>query len=302
MQVVGEPFVSREAILAILHLGQVATESRFRTLRTRGAASSGLPVTMRTVGGQIMGSLHLYSALNTDAARAFRLREVELAQRLAERAEQIERSEDARRVREAVASVASRIPVEDTDASAEMRRFIEARRSTWHALDRAALSREWLTHSEAWLTFDYDSVLESVFNLSAAVETARLELAPETHVTTFYGRVARMDDVVAEVEGADNQALLVPRDDLQRQGLAALGQAVAILREVLPGGGSYSLPMPAVALEPADADTRSPFAEELDQMDDVAYLAILERRDWSWVERVTARSPTTLIASPLPVA
>jgi hypothetical protein len=297
---------TREEILSILHLGQVTTESQFRTLRAHNAASAGLPVTMRTGGSHIIGSVHLYSALNADAARAFRLRHHDLARELAARAQEIESSPDAERVREAVAAVADHMPTNlaaAADIPAPLRQYLDTRqRSSWRALDPGALAREWLAHADAWLTTNFDELVESVANLDRATEDARSEILPEPRVSTFYGTVARMDEFIAEIEAADEQALLVPRDDLDRQGLAQLGQAVAVLREVLPGGGSYSLPMPAVALERAATDDRSPYAEESVQEDDVVFGAVVEGRDDAWLERTLARPPATPLASPLPVA
>lgn len=306
MRVVGEPFLTREAILSILHLGEVTTESQFRTLRVHHAASAGLPVTMRTDGGHVIGSVQLYSALNADAARAFRLRHHDLARELAARAQEIERSPDAGRVRDAVSAVAGHMPADlagTAGVPASLRGYLDARRcSSWRALDPGALAREWLAHAGAWLTTNFDELVESVVILDRAIEDARADVLPEPRVSTFYGTVARMDEFVAELEGADEQALLVPRDDLDRQGLARLGQAVAVLCEVLPGGGSYSLPMPAVALERPPTDDRSPYAEESVREDDVVFGAVLEGRDRAWLLRTRTRPLATPLASPLPVA
>lgn len=300
MQVVGEPFMTREAIVSILHLGQVMTESRFRTLRVNHAASSGMPITMRTAGGQVVGSLRLYSALNGDAARAFRRRELDLARTLAGRAQELEHSRESQRVRAAVAAVAGRMPArpDRTRPGARSGELAARRQSSGPALDLGAHPQQWLAQSAAWLTQRDDDVLEAVVELSTAIERTRTELVPEADATTFYGTVARMDDVVAEVEGAAEQALLVPRAELERQGLARLGQAVAVLRETLLGGGSFSLASPAVPVGADTLEDRSPFAEDLDALDDVAYGAILERRDWYWIDRVRTRRPSSPLAAP----
>ncbi|HEU0251005.1 MAG TPA: hypothetical protein VFR48_09805 [Solirubrobacteraceae bacterium] len=306
MRVIGEPFLTREEILSILHPGQVTTESQFRTLRAHNATSSGLPVTMRAGGGHIIGSIQLYSALNADAARAFRLRDHDLARELASRAQEIERSQEAGRVRDAVAEIARNMPT-DLSATAQvpdtLRHYLDARqRSSWRALDHGMLMRDWLAHKDAWLPTNFDELIDIVADLDRAIEAARIQILPDPHVSTFYGTVARMDDLVAEIEAADEQALLVPRDDLDRQGLARLGQAVAVLREVLPGGGSYSLPMPAVATERPMTDDRSPYAEGSMQEGEVVFGEVLDGRDGAWLARVRARPPAAPLAAPIPVA
>jgi hypothetical protein len=149
---------------------------------------------------------------------------------------------------------------------------------------------------------NYDALLESVLELTTATEKARAELIAPTQATTFYGTVVRMDDRVAEVEGDDGLALLVLRNDLDRQGLALLGQPIAVLREVLPGGGSYSLPMPAVAVDRPASEDRSPFTEDLDSMADGAYATMLADSDWRWMKGVLNGPRPPMIASPLPVS
>jgi hypothetical protein len=311
--VVEEPFMTREAVLSVLRPAELPTERPFRTMREHGVASSGLPVHVRTAGGQIVGRIQLYSSLNADAARAYRLHRVELAREFAQCAVALEQSQPGRLIKEAIAAVAGHMPVDPSapDAPFALRRYIGLRgRSTWRGLDRDALVREWLSHSDAWLIADsggHEELMRAVVEMDRAACQVREDLlkGDELTATTFYGLVRRMDVTAAEIESADGQTLLIPRDDLERQGLAAIGQPVAVLREMLPGGGSYSVPMPAVALEAERMDDDlAPFGE-LDFMeveDGSKVLAMeLQRRDAEWLERELAREPTAIPAMPLQI-
>jgi hypothetical protein len=298
MRMTEEPFLTRDAVLSILRPGERTSERPFRTLRERGAASPGFSVPIRDPRGQVAGRVQLYSSLNGDAARAFRLRDVDLAQALAARAGEIERSEPARRVRDAVAEVASRMP-DDPDSGAApvaLRRYLALRRhSTWDGLDRRSLAREWLAHSAAWLdeTDEREELIDAIVQLDRAACEARDDLIADRmpSVTTFFGVVRRMDRMAAEVEG-EHESLLIPRDDLERHGLAVLDQPVSLLRETLPGGGAYVLPMPAVSLEaPAEDLAASPWAEPGP--------AVMALEDVDWLERELAREPTAVPLAPL---
>jgi hypothetical protein len=306
--------MTREAVLSVLRPAELPTERPFRTMREHGAASSGVPVRVRTAGGQIVGRIQLYSSLNADAARAYRLHRVELARSLAERAVALEQSQPGRLISKAIAAVAGYMPADPSalDAPFALRRYIGLRgRSTWRGLDRDALAREWLSHSEAWLTSDSgvdEELTRAVVEMDRSACQAREDLLrnDELTATTFYGLVRRMDVTAAEIESADGQTLLIPRDDLERQGLAAIGQPVAVLREMLPGGGSYSVPMPAVALEGERMDDApAPFGElDFTEVEDGSRVLATEmqRRDAEWLGRELAREPTAIPAMPLRTA
>jgi hypothetical protein len=313
MRVVEAPFVSREAVLSVLRPGEVTSERPFRTLRERHAASEGLAIPIRTPGGQVLGRVQLYSSLNTDAARAYRLRQVETARELAARAVEIERSSPAQRIRDAVASMVNSLPIDPLAAEAPLalQRYLKLRaRSTWRGADRPGLVREWLSSADAWLSADSedrDALIEATVEIDRSACQAREDILPggASSATTFYGVVRRMDATAAELEGASAQMLLVPREDLERQGLAILGQPVALLRETLPGGGSYNLPLPAVALDRAErSDAPSPWDPDFVTVDDGSLVEItkVSDRDMDWLERELAREPTALLAAPLPVA
>lgn len=307
MQVLEEPFVTRSAIVNVLRPGHVGGESPFRTMRRSRCASGGLRVDVRTRTGRLVGSAHLYSTLNADAARAMRLQEQPLARALAARAAELERSPDAQVIFDAVRSIAGQMSADpyDEDSPIDLQRYARVRgRSAWSGLDRAALTRDWLVHSVAWLGRDErDELATAVTTLAKAAAEARADVIGDAlpPVSTFYGVVRRMDATAAEVEG-DDGTRLVPRADLERQGLAVLGQAVALLCEVLPGGGTLVCPMPAVRLEPASELLPDPLTEIEELEPDSRLGSLLGDGDREWLDRVLAREPTAVPLAPIPSA
>jgi hypothetical protein len=303
MHVLEEPFTTREAILTILRPGQPATESPFRTLRQHHCASDGLRADVRTIHGQLLGRAHFYSLLNLDAARAVRLGEPTLARQLAARAGELERSRHADLIRGAIQLIGSKISIDPSreDIPIALKRYLLARsRSSWRGLDQYALTREWLVYSAAWLNQEeHGEITAAVATLAQAANQARADLLVDAGLppaSTFFGVVRRMDSSAAEVQG-DHETRLVPRDDLERQGLAVIGQAVSLLCEVLPTGGSLMFPMPAVAVEssPSLAED-SPW--DLESMGEGA-LQMLDSADYAWLTRELAQEPTAMPLAPL---
>jgi hypothetical protein len=165
-------------------------------------------------------------------------------------------------------------------------------------------------HSVAWLGDDeHGQVAEAVMELGRLAHEARVELLNDSFssVSTFFGVVRRMDAIAAEVEGEDGVVLLVPRDTLEREGLAVLGQAVAMLCEVLPAGGTLILPMPAVMLD-AEAYWRERHKnlESLIRTTDpwdvetaAGGVSVISDRDRTWLDRETGRAPNTVPVAPI---
>jgi hypothetical protein len=302
MHVLEEPFVTREAILAVLRPGQPAAEGRFRTLRQRRFASAGLRVELRNVRGRVLGQAHFYSSLNADAARAVRWGERRLAQNFAEQAGEMERSSDAELVREAVRAVGSRIEADllSADTPVALRRYLHLRaRSSPRGLDQGAMLREWIVHSAAGLSEGEHEELEratTVLAGSASAVRARLASDALPPVTTFLGHVRRMDSFAAEIQG-ESETRLVPRGDLDRQGLAVLGQPVALLCETLPAGGSLVLPMPAVGLE--DESDVSPSPWDIPEEGGGILGSVIGETDRAWLQREIAREPTAVPLAPI---
>jgi hypothetical protein len=309
MRITEEPFVTRESILAVLKPSGAVSERPFRTLRQHDTASEGLLVLMRSPAGQILGQVRLYSSLNGDAARAYRLRRFDEAKAFAKRAAKLERSPWAKTLRDSVARLAASLPLDPLgpEAPPALRRYVKLRRRSCRlGLDSGVLEREWLTHSSAWLDVageDYEVLAEAIEAIAREADKARAAiLDSETWmVSTFYGVVRRMDATAAELEGENEETILVPRGDLERQGLAVLDQAVSLLHEVLPGGGSYILPMPAASLrrEPTE-DGVSPW--DTSPVEERAIVAReVSSRDSEWLDRALSREPTAIPVAPLPL-
>lgn len=305
MRVLEEPFMTRDAIVAVLRPGQSATEGPFRTLRNRHLASEGLRIDVRTSSGRVHGRTHLYCSLNTDAARAARLGQAALAERFASRAGELEQSRDAELIANAVRAIASNMTSDPLaeDSPIALQRYARLRAgSSWRALDNDALMREWLVQSASWLREDRpDDLVSATRSLAQAVTQTRADLLSDsaTSIVTFLGVVRRMDESAAEIEG-DDETRLVPRADLERQGLAILGQAVALLCEALPGGGTLVLPMPAVHLDPSDPGGPPSTLPVWDlDSSDALQGSVLSKADHAWLDRALAREPTAVPFAPL---
>jgi hypothetical protein len=264
-----------------------------------------MTIPVRTASGHLLGSVSLYSSLNSDAARAFRLEQEEVAQELVARATRLENSSWAQEIRHAIEAVASSMPSDPSsrEAPPALRNYLMLRgRSSWRGLEKSALAREWIAHSQAWLDSSFGDRAElvgAVEALDREVKQARAEISSyqSNTVSTFFGIVRRMDPSAAELESENGETVLLPIPDLERQGLAVIGQSVSLLREILPNGGVYCLPMPAVTLEPAHTEARSPWDDTLEPM--VIPTSPLSDRDSDWLDRELAREPTAVPASPL---
>lgn len=106
------PLTTAEEIVAEFRPdGRTATKGALRTLRARRAVSGGISEPVREPSGQVRGSLHLYCALNLDAARLARLGRDAEAQQIAAVAEDIERRDETAHV--ALALAEARAEVDD---------------------------------------------------------------------------------------------------------------------------------------------------------------------------------------------
>lgn len=172
-------------------------------------------------------------------------------------------------------------------------------RSSPRGLDHGTMLREWIVRSAAWLSEGEHSDLErAAASLARAATAARAQLASDAlpPVTTFLGVVRRMDPFAAEIQG-ESETRLVPRDDLDRQGLAVLGQPVALLCETLPAGGSLVLPMPAVGLDDESDVGESPWGLPGDGHGILG--SVIGEADAAWLQREIAREPTAVPLAPI---
>lgn len=303
-----EPFVTRESILIALRPGHEPTEGPWRTLREKHkAASKGLGVDVRLYTGRLGGRVFLYSSLNSDAARAYRLREPELAQKFAACAQKLERTGAAKLIWKAVKRLADRMPRDplSKEAPGELRRYIQLRRG-WQMQDADALAREWLVQSSAWLDhsgLDRSELVDAIEDLSLQAEKVRTEiLVKEVEgVCTFYGFVRMMDRTRAALEGESGEVVVLQRSELERRGLATVGQPVALLQEAMPGGGFYSLPMPAAMLEPPAMEGAGPAIEVEFAREGSTLLNEVGPRDSEWLKGAFAKDPSVVVVGPLQV-
>jgi hypothetical protein len=304
MDVVEDPFVTRQGVLNVLSFGNPATEAPLRTLRRHAALSDGIPVPLRSASGHLLGRVHLYNALSADAARLFRWQRHDAAVRLAKKAAKLERSPAGRRVVRAIEDAASHLPVEGstvrrgTDPRLQaFQAYIDTRRrASWEALDIQALWRSWVSEPRTWLMEEADGGLrDAVRELAARVADVRWgePVLTELRVSTLIGVIERLDPIAAELRSPGGSRFIVPRRPLDREGLAIVGQAVSVLLEELPGGRVLDFYAAAARL---DVDTSSgtdfdPFHPET--------TVILEPADGAWLERVLASEPTTVPVAPL---
>lgn len=100
------PLVTGNEIVRDYRLDDKGTvDNAIRALKGKNALSSGLSFTPRGTGGQLGGRVHLYSALNRDAARAARRKDYVLAERLSKAAARLEASPEAKNIIDALALV-----------------------------------------------------------------------------------------------------------------------------------------------------------------------------------------------------
>jgi len=310
MNLIEEPLVTRREILRNVKLGAPTTEAPFTTLRAHGMASTGWSVLIRAESGRMAGRMHLYSVLNLDAARAARLRRPDAARRLATRASALEASDAAHVLRGAVRHASERLSAHlagksrDDSWSDRLTRYLEAREGAdWDGLDREALAREWLARSEAWLHAwpeREEDLHAAVRELAAGAQAARADETVEEplRIDSFAGVVRHLDPELAEIANDDEESWVVSRRELDREGLARLGEAVTVIREELPGGGEAWMAAPAVNLrERTDSgpgpDEFSPFVRSL--------VLKLDARDERWLMRALRRDPVVLPCTPIRV-
>lgn len=272
-------------------------------------ASAGWSVPLRRHDGRVAGRLQLYSALNVDAALAARRQRGELAQRLAARAGELERSTPGVAIRDAVRRASERLSahlaghVSDDAWSDRLQRYLALRQGAgWESLDRDALAREWLVHSEAWLHLDpgeEDQLGASVRELAASAQTARAETFADEHlqIDGFTGVVRHLDPDIAVIVSDAGYEWAVPRRELDREGLAQLEEAVSIVREELPGGGEAWLAAAAANLSPSTArlprgrNEISPFIGPTHW--------VLSEGEGTWLKRALGREPFVLPGTPV---
>lgn len=272
-------------------------------------ASNGWSVPLRRSDGRIAGRIQAYSALNVDAARAARHKQPDLARRLAAGAAELETSPAGMVIHDAITRASERLAahlaghVSDDAWSDRLSRYLALRQGVgWEGLDRDALARDWLVHSEAWLHLDpkeTDQLVTSVRRLAAAAQLVREELfaGQGLALDSFTGVVRHIDPDNAQIVSEAGDAWVISRRELDREGLAQLGEAVTVFREELPGGGEAWLAAPAVRFSPLSppgprgAHNIDPFAGP------VAW--VMGEDESRWLSRALKRDPFMLVRTPV---
>lgn len=309
MQLTDEPLVNRREILRTLKLGSPTTDAPFHRMRSQGLASPGWSLAIRRTDGRVAGRLHIYSALNVDAARAVRRDRPDVARRLAACGAELERSTAASIIRAAIVKASERLSahvsgdVRDDAWSDRLQRYLDLRHGVgWDGLDSDAFARDWLVHSEAWLHLDPSqgaNLAAAVRELATGVQAARDEAFADQGggIDSFTGVVKHLDPDSTEIVSEAGEAWVMPRRELDREGLAQLGESVSVVREELPGGGQAWLVAPAVDLRhrsPKRADERiDPFARPAHW--------VLSGSEEAWLKRALSRDPFILAGAPVPV-
>jgi hypothetical protein len=206
------PLVTRHEIARDFRLADMVTEtSAIRSLRTKNALSNGLTIEMRGPAGRLGGRLHLYSALNRDAARAVRRDDMKRAIRLAKAAASLERSTEAKRLANAVAAAGV-------------------------ISNAGGLAR----------ALSVPSIANEVAVLQQKHDKARARIAKELARTVLVGHVSDLLDATAILSMPHHGPLTVPRVVVDEAGVGAIGAAVSVMWEVLPGGRTMITFEPAV--------------------------------------------------------
>lgn len=309
VQLASEPLVSRREILRALRLGAPTTDAPFHRLRSQDLASPGWSVAIRRRDGRVAGRIHVYSALNVDAARSVRRRRSDVARRLAARASELERSPAASTVRDAIAKASERLSahlsgqIHDDAWSDRLQRYLDLRRGAgWEGLDREGLARDWLVHSEAWLHLDpgeEEHVAAAVRELAVSAQAARAEAFEDEDgaVDGFTGVVRHLDPDNAEIVSEAGEAWVMPRRELDREGLAQLGESVSLIREELPGGGQAWLAAPAVDLTPTFEPPRRKSGDVYPFVRSAHW--VLSGSEGAWLKRALGRDPFILVGAPV---
>ena len=210
---IGLPLVTRREIVREYRPdGTVTDASAVRRLRQKGALSTGVSIEARGAGGRLGGRLHLYSALNRDAARAVRQHHDALAVRIGKAAGRLEKSGEARRLAAALSGLGGA--------------------ATTGQLARALSTPD---------------LIGDASTLQAKHQALRQQLGLEGTSTVLAGHVTALGDegAVLELEGLPSP-IAVPRELLNEAGLGSVGDAVSAMWELLPGGRTLMTIEPAV--------------------------------------------------------
>lgn len=213
------PLVTRREIVREYRPDETVTvDSGVRALRSKKALSFGLSIPTRGPGGELGGRIHLYSALNRDAARAARRGDIEAAVRIGKAAAGLETSPEVKHIAKVLAGGANG----DKGLTA----------LTGAAGLARALSSPALT--------PYVVILQR--------DTARARRALNLAVgsTVLNGHIASLDSYVAVLTLHGALPFSVPTTMLDAVQLRDVGAPVSAMWELLPGGRTLLTVEPAI--------------------------------------------------------
>jgi hypothetical protein len=206
------PVVTRREVARELRLaGGASDASALRALKNKGALSAGIDVPRRGSGGKVEGRLHIYSALNRDAARAVRHNYLTLATELCKAANRLERSPELRRIAVALGDVGG------LDSTAELAQALSG-----------------------------PAMLTDVLALEAKQAKARRRFSKYVNITMITGRVSELNDQMGVMRVPHHHDVVLPRVTIDEAGVGQVGSPCVAQWELLPGGRTLVSVEPAV--------------------------------------------------------
>ncbi len=222
------PLLTKREIAREMRLGSLRTDDAvLRTLRTNKALSKGLSGNQRANAGRLGGTLHLYCALNRDAARALRLKDKGLAQLLAQAATRVEALPATRTLTDAIQQ-------QSGDPSPRL-----------------------LAH-----VFADPALTTALREVDSAIARERRTLPSTTRMTVASGQVTALKDLSATIALDDDLApLAVPRELLREEDLDEEGAVLAARWELMGDGMSLFAVEPAIDLPATTTGTEEPLVD-----------------------------------------
>lgn len=213
------PLVTRREIVREYRPDETVTvDSGVRALRSKKALSFGLSIPTRGPGGELGGRVHLYSALNRDAARAARRGDIASAVRIGKAAARLEASPEAKHIAAALAGGA---------AGDEGSTALAGAAGLARALSSPALT-------------------PYVVSLQREIARARMDLNLAVSSTVLSGHIASLDSHVSVLHLHGALPFSVPTTMLEAAQLRDVGAAVSAMWELLPGGRTLLTVEPAI--------------------------------------------------------
>jgi hypothetical protein len=216
------PLVTRQEIVRDFRLDESTTiDNGIRALKDKHALSPGLSFTTRGAAGHLGGRVHLYSALNRDAARAARRKDYELAERLSRAAARLEASPEAKKIVTQLGSLGG--PA--IGGAADLARVLAA-----------------------------PQLASALAGLQRKHARARRSLKADTVPAQFVGRVAALGEVAAliQLDGLPSP-VPVPTATVQAAGVGGVGSAVVARWEMLGNGRTMLSVEPAIDMPDVNA-------------------------------------------------